>query len=292
MRGFRASLRCAAFVVVALAVYATAVMAGEQHDAGYWSSGRMSLGLRPERWRSEPMLAPRSRKPSQCSRWRAAASRLGETYAGHVLRQTVIPRECRFLDADRADETWDWPRASLSGGRVVPPRLHATFGAWEIRCGSAGARRRCALLHRDPIALDHELDAANPAIVTHFVIDVVGGRESLLWRMFVPIEAAAADSRAATRAATRSSVVRYRLHAAERSEPFPACTESACLMEANIRHAGEVATHLWDGKPLDLHIWLHSDRAVDVTLPAAGFRAGLKELVRLRREEVRAAGKR
>ena len=38
---------------------------------------------------------------SDCRRWRAAAASLGETYAGHLLRQTVVRRQCRSLEADR-----------------------------------------------------------------------------------------------------------------------------------------------------------------------------------------------
>jgi invasion protein IalB len=265
-----------------------------------WSGQRMALGLQANRWRGDPAAAlPRPRRRSQCGRWRAAASRLGETYAGHLLRETVIRRECRFHEADRVEETWDWPWASLSGGRVVPPRLHADLGAWEIRCGSAGTRRRCALLHRSPILADQEMDEAEPAIVTHFVIDSVGGRESLLWRMFVPAEVsspgpppAGAGRSGASSKRPSHGTVRYRLSDAERTEPFPVCTRSACLMEANIHHAGDVATRLWDGQPVNLHIRLRSEAPLDVTLPAAGFRAGLKELVRLRREEARASGKR
>lgn len=291
MRGFEPKRWYAASIAVLLAVDCVPASAEDYPThAAPWSGVRMALGLHADRWRPESTLTPHARPLSNCKRWWAAASRLGETYAGHLLRQTVIRRECRFLEADRAEETWDWPWASLSGGRVLPPRLHAALGEWEIRCGAAGTRRRCALLHKSPMGADQVLDLPDQAIVTHFVIDAVGGRESLLWRMFVP---QASDTLAPAPPKRHSNgAVRYRLDEAERTEPFPACTATGCLMEANIRHAADVATRLWDGQPLHLHIRLRSDPPLDLTLPAAGFRAGLKELVRLRREEARAAGRR
>jgi hypothetical protein len=59
-------------------------------------------------------------------------------------------------------------------------------------------------------------------------------------------------------------------------------------MEANVYRAGAVVTRLWDGQSLDLQVDLGTQPPIRMTLPAAGFRAGLKELIRLRREEIRA----
>lgn len=236
---------------------------------------------------------------SDCRRWRAAAATLGETYAGHRLRQTVVRRQCRSLEADRGEEAWEWPWTSLDEGRrVLPPRLHTVYGDWEIRCGSAGGRRRCALLNRSPVPPDDALDAGDQAVVTHFVIDMIAGRETLLWRLFVP-SAAVLDTAASAHAgvdATLKSVgrgrggVRYRLEDAERTELFPACAAAGCLMEVSLRHAGDVATRLWEGRSIDVRISLTTGAVADLTLPAAGFRAGLKELVRLRRDEIRPVG--
>jgi hypothetical protein len=235
---------------------------------------------------------------SDCHRWRAAAATLGETYAGHLLRETVVQRQCRSLEADRGDEAWDWPWASLQEGRTLPPRLHAAQGEWEIRCGNAGGRRRCALLNRSPVPPDETLEPGDDAIITHFVIDMIAGRETLLWRLFVPtapfITAAAAgliDAGATHKGiGQRKGEVRYRLEDAERTELFPACTAAGCLMESGPRTAGDVATRLWEGRSIDVRISLTTAPAVALTLPSAGFRAGLKELVRLRREEMRAGG--
>jgi invasion protein IalB len=235
---------------------------------------------------------------NDCRRWRAAAASLGETYAGHLLRQTVVRRQCRSLDADRGEEAWEWPWTSLDEGRVLPPRLHTTYGEWEIRCGSAGGRRRCALLNSSPVSPDDALDPGDQAVVTHFVIDMIAGRETLLWRLFVPaapVVNTAASAHAGVDAKQKSVArgkgeVRYRLEESERIELFPACAAAGCLMEASLRHAGDVATRLWEGRSIDVRISLTSGAIADLTLPAVGFRAGLKELVRLRRDESRPAG--
>jgi hypothetical protein len=232
---------------------------------------------------------------SECRRWSAAAATLGETYAGHLLRQTVVRRRCRYLEADGADEAWDWPWTSLREGRVLPPRLHAAQGEWEIRCGHAGGRRRCALLNRSHAPLHEGLDPKDHGIITHFVVDTVGGREALLWRLFVPTPpavTAVASTQIEADATPRTAgpgggEVRYRLEDAERAELFPACAAAGCLMEAGLRRAGDVATRLWEGRSIDVRISLATGAALTLTLPAAGFRAGLKELVRLRREESR-----
>ena len=232
---------------------------------------------------------------SECRRWRAAAASLGETYAGHLLRQTVVRRQCRSLEADRGEEPWDWPWASLHEGRVLPPRLHAAQEAWEIRCGHAGGRRRCALLNHGQAPLHDGLNPRDHGIVTHFVVDMVGGREALLWRLFVPAPAAVPTVPATQIDAgvARSSVgrsrgeVRYRLEDGEHAELFPACAVAGCLMEASVRGAGDVATRLWEGRSIEVRISLGTGGPMTLTLPAAGFRAGLKELVRLRREESR-----
>jgi hypothetical protein len=241
------------------------------------------------------LAAQRKLARSQCRRWRSAASHLGETYAGHRLRRTAVSRHCPFLDATRVDESWDWPWSSLGDGRVLPPRLHATFGDWEIRCGTARARRRCALLQRGPAPWDETHGSEQPSIVTHFVIDMVGRREIVLWRIYVPVAPPATaslqqstDLTAGIAGRHGSGRIRYELDGVEHTEAFPACAPTACLMEANVWRAGAVVTRLSDGQPLDLQVDLGTQPPIRMTLPAAGFRSGLRELIRLRREEMRA----
>ena len=243
---------------------------------------------------SHDMAAQRKLARRQCRRWRTAASHLGETYAGHRLRRTAVSRHCPFLESVRAEETWDWPWSSLGDGRL-PPRVHVTSGEWEIRCGTARARRRCALLHRGPLPSDKTRVPQQPSITTHFVIDMVGRREIVLWRVYVPVAAPATASLQESTILTAgiagrhgSGRIHYELDGAEHTEAFPACAPTGCLMEANVYRAGAVVTRLWDGQSLDLQVDLGTQPPIRMTLPAAGFRAGLKELIRLRREEIRA----
>jgi invasion protein IalB len=255
------------------------------------------LGLGEDEAAPDGLAARRKLARNECRRWRAAASHLGETYAGHRLRRTAVSRHCPFLESARADETWDWPWSSLGDGRTLPPRLHMAVGDWEIRCGTARARRRCALLHRGP-SLPQAAGDQQPLIVTHFVIDMVGRREIVLWRVHVPVIARAAsalqdhtDLTAGIAGRHGSGRILYNMDGAEQTEVFPACAPTGCLMEANVRRAGSVVTHLWDGQALDLRVDLGTQPPIQMTLPAAGFRAGLKELIRLRREELRARGR-
>jgi invasion protein IalB len=260
-------------------------------ELSYWGLGE---GLDGDA--EDGMSVRRKMARNQCRRWRAAASQLGETYAGHRLRRTAVSRHCPFLESTRADETWDWPWSSLGDGRVLPPRLRTSTGDWEIRCGTARARRRCALLHRGPTLADATRTSQQPSIVTHFVIDMVGRREIVLWRVYVPVVAPATaslqestDLIAGVAGRHGSGRIQYQLDGTEHTEVFPACAPAGCLMEANVRRAGSVVTRLWEGQALELRVDLGTQPPIVMMLPAAGFRAGLKELIRLRREEMRAS---
>ena len=139
--------------------------------------------------------------------------------------------------------------------------------------------------------------------MTHFVIDMVAGRESVLWRVFVaadageavlglpPVKPAAGEAKPSSAIGARASTrgIRYTLAATEHVERFSKCAAAGCMMEANLLHAGEVATSLWDGNDIGLAITLSSGRIIQMSLPARGFRAGLAALVRLRRDESRSA---
>lgn len=263
-------------------------------DAGQ----RMSLGLRAEQFVPGEGGRKVRDRGEQCRKWRRMADRLGETYAGHALRTSVLREVCGMLEPERASEAWDWPWSGLARGRIVPPRHVRTHGAWELRCGTAGQRRRCAILAAlgGPGVRTAEGEPARP--VAHFVIDTVAGRETLLWRLFVPAERGTAVSELggardaptasdASFSAGRRGSVRYKVGEREHAESFPLCVQAGCLMEASVARGGTVATLLWEGRPLDLVVEPESGRRLELQLPAAGFRAAFAELLRLRREERR-----
>ncbi|MFM9942223.1 MAG: hypothetical protein ACKVP7_22285 [Hyphomicrobiaceae bacterium] len=266
-----------------------------------WREGRMSLGHRPARRPVADLeLAPeRTTIHRQCQRWKALSSQLGETYAGHRLRQTVLQRMCGVSADELAEETWAWPWASLERGDVLPPKLHRVIGAWEIRCDTAGERRRCALIHRSLLPPEQQRDGSESELVVHFVIDMVAGRESVLWRIFVPgMASAPVRSELASFGLTAAQVreargqVRYRLGTKDYAESFPACGTAGCLMEAHIQRTGAIVSRLWDGKAVDLELQIATGNAHAVALPARGFRAAFGELTRLRREELRGQARR
>lgn len=261
------------------------------------SNAPMRLGLRAETWRAgeaQPSLQPGAN--GQCRRWRAMAQSLGESYAGYALRTSVVRRVCDGPLSERVDDAWDWPWAGLVHGRLVPPRLHQTFGPWQIRCGAAGTRQRCAAVHVAPLSGGLAAATDGRTVVTHFVIDMVAGRESVLWRMFVPSLAAEADT-ANDRPGARLAgpvpmredprVIRYALGEETFRERYAACAPKGCIMEAALARGSRVATRLWDGASVELEVSLSADQTVLATLPERGFRAALRELVRLRQEEMR-----
>lgn len=321
----RSRFYVAAIVALAAALglsppFAAAASEGWQPFAGIeqtkgWDSP-MRLGARAELWRGDEAEPHVARPPSQCRKWQSMAIQLGETFAGHTLRHTVLKRVCGGFADSVIDDAWDWPWAGFAKGGLAPPRLLRTIGAWDIRCGTAGSRRRCAMLNTTalaaevgdgPAGAESSLVAAKSAhVVTHFVIDMVAGRESLLWRIFVPsagagslagasagdtVASAGAQSIVVPRARDSSRGIRYRLGQHDYIERFSTCAAAGCMMEANLLHAGEVATELWDGHQVDLQIMLSAGLTVDVSLPPKGFRSALAELVRLRREEARAGRK-
>lgn len=268
-----------------------------------WQVDRMRLGLQAERWSGIEAEAKPRKRADTCAKWRSMARQLGETFAGHTLRRTVVENVCGLHEAERPDESWEWPWSGLAQGGLLPPRAHRAIGAWEIRCGTVGVRRRCALIHQAPVPPDAILDPGDPALVTHFVIDMVGGREVLLWRLFVPtvVQKSAEVARGSDiwvdetlvvkPVATpdhRQAEVRYALDRTVHIEKFPTCGPRGCLMEANAMRAGSVATRLASDRPVDLSIRIGNGDSHSIQLPTNGFRAALSELVRLRQEEQRA----
>jgi invasion protein IalB len=192
--------------------------------------GPMRLGVTDPAPR-RPELARQQTPQSNCKKWRRIAERLGETYAGLRLRQAVVDRACLFADIELAsapaaaesgsDRVWAWPWADGAIDPSLPPRLHANYGDWSIRCGLAGRRERCALIHEamipergtergpetgrsearlTPIAQTPIAETpiagvgsaavpvaatAQARVVTHFVIDTISGHSHVVWRVFV-----------------------------------------------------------------------------------------------------------
>jgi hypothetical protein len=130
-------------------------------------------------------------------------------------------------------------------------------------------------------------------VVTHFVIDTVAGRESLLWRVFVPGAGARVSDRRREGASTvaHGRRVRYRLEGRQLGASFTTCVEMGCVLETGPLRAGDVASVLWDGRAIPLEVEMAGGRVATVHISAEGFRAALRELMRLRRIE-RAASRR
>lgn len=216
---------------------------------------------------------PQRSQSESCRRWRVIASRLGETYAGHRLRETVVARTCALTGWDAGDdELWQWPWRQGNIRAEPLPRLHGSIGAWVIRCGKAGQRQRCAMLHDLASA---PANGASLKIVSHFVIDTIGGRESVIWRVQVSGTDAVRDRLEIATAGKRTA------------KAFLACSKPGCLMEADVRLSTEAANLLWENSPLTLTLVRDDKPALVWQLPGHGFRGALSELARLRREETR-----
>lgn len=294
------SHRLSVFLFMLAVLSPCAAAAGGVAD---WGEGRMSLGhqpaVKPVPERETEIAPQRTSVHRQCRRWKTLATQLGETYAGHRLRETVLQRICGMSEDELAEDTWSWPWSSLERGDVLPPKLHRVVGAWEIRCDTAGERRRCALLYRMPLAGAQLITAGQSELIVHFVIDMVAGRESVLWRMFVPGMAGApkrpelvAVGLSASQLREARGQLRYQLGAKEFVEGFPACGAAGCLMEAQVQRASAVVSRLWEGKAIELQLQIADGEGVLITLPGRGFRAAFGELSRLRRDELRSLGRR
>jgi invasion protein IalB len=237
---------------------------------------------------------------SNCAKWRRIAERLGETYAGLRLRQSVVDRAClfayaelttssgsNFVPADTGfDHLWAWPWANGAIDPALPPRLHASFGDWTIRCGLAGHRERCALIHEtsalamqgeSPAVLTTAMAPAAAKVTTHFVIDTISGHSHLLWRVFVAASPGAEP--------TRTDLVRFSAGPLTGAKRFDGCSSAGCLMEADMTTSARVATRLWEGVSGDITLNPGANQALTAVVPANGVRAGLAELARLKRAE-------
>lgn len=229
---------------------------------------------------------PSTKQPDQCAKWQAMSAQLGETFAGHMVRDRVLHRVCGNAGRSLETTAWNWPWDSLGRANQLPPHLQGQYGAWQIRCGAVGAKNRCALISRVDGSLDpSQFRRAAPAYA-HFVIDMVRGQESVLWRLLVPQarEAARVATSDAPAVASIGATVRYRLGSTDREERFVTCGAAGCLMEAAPSSASRVAQTLWDGFSLDVAIG-GADVSPPVQLRPEGFRNALSALIRLRQKE-------
>jgi invasion protein IalB len=285
----RAGALVALFGAVTLSA-AAAAGGDTRHLAVPDGAGLMRLGVElPTSVPARGVSAPEPRGEIHgCGKWRALARRLGETYAGMRLRRAVVERACAFSDdGGEAETVWSWPWRDGGMDPAPPPRLHATFGAWTIRCGAAGRRERCALMHAPatgPVPADGApVDLA--AVATHFVIDTIAGEQRVLWR--VQLHGGMARDYVLPPLRERSAAVTFRLGARSFGEAFDWCGPAGCVMEAGPRASADLATRLWDGQPVHLLVEPPGRSARTVEIPALGFRAALGELGRLKRQEDR-----
>lgn len=224
-----------------------------------------------------------------CDRWRRVAARLGETFAGLRLRRTIVARSCAFSDLMPAEESvWSWPWGAGELRMELPPRLHGSYGAWTIRCGQSGRRERCALIHETTASISPGDGAADQVgVVTHFVIDEVGGEERLLWRVFVErAEPSWFLGKASSHpAATGTDFVRARAGAVMMHKSFDDCSRAGCLMEARIGVGPRIAARLSAGGNLRLDVRPRAGLLLSRSVSPSGFREGMAELLRLKRHE-------
>lgn len=247
-----------------------------------------------------------------CVRWQSLTLQLGETLAGRRMRQTAAGERCRQL-GDAGVPVWDWPWAGGELTAELPPQIVLEAGGWQVRCDAAGRRRRCALVHQPAVDVGNGEGVAGQSgamarhigaervghISTHFVIDRIAGRESVLWRVFVPAEQRPATVAArglddSTPQGTPSAepLPPHLRILGERSDKLAErtgyCSSAGCLIEAGPQRSADIANRLADGGSIDVRIdGAGLSSGAVVAIPSQGFRAAFRELVRQRREEER-----
>ncbi len=238
---------------------------------------------------------PRATTASNCGKWRRVAARLGETYAGARFRHSIVERACAFADLTPVEEAWSWPWAKSEIDGELPPRLHARYAGWTIRCGHSGRRERCALIHEAKASAASAVGALESiSIITHFVIDQIGGQEQVLWRVFVEkAEPAWFDgSLSSARRPFATEVVRVHADASTIHKRFDDCSRFGCLMEADIAISARIATRLSDGGGIQIEIRPAPGIVLMQSVPAGEFRVALRELSRLKHAEERVLAER
>ncbi len=248
---------------------------------------RDALGISsgPESLIEQPLPPPRATHTTPCARARALAERLGETFAGYRIRETLVARTCAFALQDRATTTlWDWPWRLLAHDaavvqnnpddiKLVPPLAMREAGLWQIRCDQTEHRRRCALIRSEPV-LPLTTDRSTPRtptlppVIAHAVLDRVAGRTTVLFRIFIPRQFGEQTS----------IVVEHGQGPA--ALPVNRCRPIGCFVEADISQGSEIVRHLWEGQPVSVGLKLGTDRFKAI-LPALGFRDGVRGLVAL-----------
>jgi invasion protein IalB len=309
-----AAAACVAFAGSAVAEVRTVGTSTTPPAASWQVEQPMRLGV-TDATPGRRELARLQTPQNNCRKWRRIAERLGETFAGLRLRQSVVDRACLFAATELAsvtggissvessfDHLWAWPWADGAIDPALPPRLHTTHGDWHIRCGQAGRRERCALIH-ETVAI-HAVEVASIAepallaatsantpqakVVTHFVIDTIGGHAHVVWRVFVERgtgNTVDMNNPASGTEPSRADLVRFSSGAMAGAKRFDACTNAGCLMEADMTTSARLATRLWEGSNGELTLNSAGGVTMTAAISSKGVRAGLAELARLKRSE-------
>lgn len=237
-----------------------------------------------------------ARQALMCLRWRRVADRLGETFAGERLRRTVVAEACArsgLNETRRPGWTWPWRAGGLDP--ALPPHLHGRYGDWSIRCGGNGHGERCALINEASVNIEPlHGGATRIGLVSHVVIDAVGGEERLLWRVFVERPEASwfAIAPSAVPTPGHSAAVRLDLGGDVVEKAFDACSATGCMMESGLAAGSRIAARLGQGHPIGIAVATIPGLVLRQSMPAAGFREGLRELTNLkRREQTAVAGR-
>lgn len=242
----------------------------------------LSLGDKDSDSLGSELARPRS---AVCERLVALSARLGETYAGYRLRTSLLAQNCPLTSGRRIGQFWSWPWQALLATPVVtaaiapapasetddflPPRVRFESGAWQIRCGRAGPRERCALTRGA---------ATGTSLHAHFVIDHIAGKSAVVFRLLAP---------AAPEKTTAVRIDLARQHSVRVA--VAACSPRGCLAEASPAISARLLDALWDGTPLSL--WLEggpetaSTTARARTIAADGFRDAFRHLQQLERDD-------
>ncbi len=208
----------------------------------------------------------RKRTERQCGLLGRMIEKLGETSAGHALRQTFKAHVCASASM-RTETTLAWPWSVANPARDLPARLVGRMADWELRCGDSGALHKgsCAAIMEASTGADQ-----GPAVHVHFAVAWIAGQESVLWRLFV--EAPSLGPSPAAGCIVRTG-------------PLPLAasvtrTKAGLMLEATLAEAARMTRTLSEGRPLRLHVTCGAGTA-SIELSPHGFKAALDELSRI-----------